>query len=211
MYNHLTLPVFTIIEQVTRQNANVFPVFVFFCMCVCVCVQTSTPRSVAFQMPHRTLIFLMFYPLFLLLAILCFDIISRRILFTKCTKTLRCVFSIFFEFSPVCMIKTFCMTFIFCHLNTKFCSRGLPQFLCLICSRPHCDTISQAVPVIEMLNRLENPIKPFCYKNYNVWILFNSRAIKCDTRRGGLYQSCITAKIIVLLYENRMTLLKQNV
>lgn len=36
MYTHLTLPVFTIIEQVTQQNANVF------------FVQTSTPSSVAF-------------------------------------------------------------------------------------------------------------------------------------------------------------------
>ena len=95
-------------------------------------------------MPHRTFIFLMLYPLFLLLAIMCFDMISRRILFTKMYKNTKNVcshfffffwgfffsclfFSFFFEVSPVCMIKTFLYGFFSdCHLNTKFCSRSLP-------------------------------------------------------------------------------------
>ena len=132
-------------------------------------VKTSTPSSVAFQMPHRTFIFLMLYPLFLLLAIMCFDMISRRILFTKMYKNTKNVCSQFFFFFlsfffPVCMIKTFLYGFFSdCHLNTKFCSRSLPIPLSYLFQTP-CDMISQAVPVIEMMNGLEKPIKTFCYK-----------------------------------------------
>lgn len=136
------------------------------------CKKTSTPSSVALQMPHRTFIFLMLYPLFLLLAIMCFDMISRRILFTKMYKNTKNVCSFFFFFLNFFSMHDKDIFFLYgffsdCHLNTKFCSRGLPVPLSYLFQTP-CDTISQAVPVIEMMNGLEKPIKTFCYKKQRI-------------------------------------------
>lgn len=79
-------------------------------------------------MPHRTFNFLMFYPLFLLLAITCFDMISRRILFTKnVQKTLKlCVLN--FEFSSMHDKDFFVWLFFFLTVASipNFCSRSLP-------------------------------------------------------------------------------------
>lgn len=168
LYNHLTLPVFTIIEQVTCQNANVLFLFFF-------CKKTSTPSSVAFQMPHRTFIFLMLYPLFLLLAIMCFDMISRRILFTKMYKNTKNVCSQFFffflSFFSSMHDKDIFVWLFFLTVTSipNFVAEASP-FLLSYLFQPPCDMISQAVPVIEMMNRLEKPIKSFCYKKkYLVW------------------------------------------
>lgn len=68
------------------------------------------------------------------------------------------------------------MAFIFCHLNTKFCSRSppYPSFVFI------CDMISQAVPVIEMMNGLEKPIKTFWYKTGSCLGLFVQERLDAD-------------------------------
>lgn len=71
-----------------------------------------------------------------------------------------CVLNFFCIFSPVCMIKAFFMTV---TSIPNFVAEASPS-PCLICSRPPCDMISQAVSVIEMMNGLEKSIKTFCYK-----------------------------------------------
>lgn len=81
-------------------------------------------------MPHRTFNFLMFYPLFLLLAITCFDMISRRILFTKKMykkKNTKNVCSQFWVLQYAWNRLLYGFFFLSdCRLNTKFCSRSLP-------------------------------------------------------------------------------------
>lgn len=82
-----------------------------------------------------------------------------------------------FEFSSMHDKDFFFMAFFLpdCRLNTKFCSRSLPVPLSYLFQTP-CDMISQAVPVIEMMNGLEKPIKTFCYKKKAFFGIVLSRA-----------------------------------
>lgn len=86
-----------------------------------------------------------------------------------------CVLSLF-EFFSSMHDKDILMAFIFCHLNTKFCSRSLP-FVFI------CDMISQAVPVIETMTGLEKPIKTFWYKRGCRLASFVQEKVKCDGSR----------------------------
>lgn len=95
---------------------------------------TFTPSSVAFRCLHRTYIF---FSYLIFNAIMCFHMISRRILFTKnVQKTLKmCVLN--FCVSPVCMINDiFVWLFLTCCLNTKFCSRRHPLISLSFCLDP---------------------------------------------------------------------------
>lgn len=114
----LTLPVFTSIEQQLIK-----------CKCIfCFYVKeknTFTPSSVA----SRCLIERYFFSSYLIFnAIMCFHMISRRILFTKnVQKTLKmCVLD--FCVSPVCMIKTFLYGFFWLVASIpNFVAEGTPD------------------------------------------------------------------------------------
>lgn len=94
-----------------------------------------------------------------------------------------CVLSLF-EFFSSMHDKDILMAFIFCHLNTKFCSRSLP-FVFI------CDMISQAVPVIETMTGLEKPIKTFWYKRGCRLASFVQEKVKCDGSRR-LFSASLT-------------------
>lgn len=107
------------------------------------------------------------------------------------------VFFCFFEFFSSMHDKDiFVWLFSDCHLNTKFCSRSLPVPLSYLFQTP-CDMISQAVPVIEMMNGLEKPIKTFCYKKYPLWVILSKRAQICNECcwHVGCLTQCLVMKL----------------